>query len=420
MRSSPVFATVSAEIGPTMKYAAIFLAFVSALQASDATAGAPMSRAPEVAACMREDRAPPICMPADTILVAANEERPKSVAGMTPIDDSAPCPIEPPFFLPPERAESALPGCRAFVASQPAGSSALATALAKQGLLELSREVMNPLPSKWDEARASIEKALEIDPNNLTALLSRVELLEMDGNGVEVRPDVERLNALYPDEPRVRSLYARLMGRVGSPEEELAALDSALEIAPDDMETHRQRAELLVRLGRDDEAITELDLIIDTQPNDGYALYKRAELELARDDARAALADAENARKYGFGATETIVLIVQSHLALGNLDRALAEVTAIQGQSYPQSEDPVLTFYRFAILDRLGRRKEAEDALAGLAGERPEHILRVQVFLRNMGFEAVQISGTFDETTKQKLAACFLKGACSSTFQRVL
>jgi tetratricopeptide (TPR) repeat protein len=411
---------LGAERGQVMKYAAIFLAFISALQASGATAGAPMSQAPEVAACMREDRAPAICLPRDTILVAADEERPKSIHGMTPFDDAAPCPIEPPFFLPLERAEAVLPGCRAFVASQPAGSSALATALAKQGLLVLSLEVFRDSGKKTGEGQAAIERALTIDPDNLTALLSKVTALEWLGKVVEARPTVERLSALYPDEPRVRRAYAELMGRVGSSEEELAALDRTLEIAPDDMDTHRQRADLLARLGRDDEAITELDLMIDTQPNDGYALYKRAELELARGDAAAALADAENARINGFASSETIFLLIQANLAVGNLEKALAEVAAIQGQNYPQDKDPVLTFYRFAILNRLGRKEEAEDALVGLSRERPEHILRIQVFLRNMGFEAVQISGAFDEITKQQLAACLLKGACSSTFQRVL
>ena len=140
----------------------------------------------------------------------------------------------------------------------------------------------------------------------------------------------------------------------------------------------------------------------------------------ARGNAAAALADAEKARANGYPAQDMISLIIQANLALGHLEQALAEVTAFQAQPNPQYEDPVLTFYRFTILDRLGRRREAEDALAGFSRERPEHILRIQVFLRNMGFEAVQISGTFDETTKQQLAACFLKGACSSTFERLL
>ena len=183
---------------------------------------------------------------------------------------------------------------------------------------------------------------------------------------------------------------------------------------------HRERAHLLARLGRDDEAITELDLIIDTQPNHGYALYKRAELELARGDAAAALADAENARKNGSASSETIFLLIQANLAVGNLEKALAEVAAIQGQNYPRKKtrrDVLSLRYPQSSRPEGGGRGRA---LRSVKGKGLEHILRIQECLRNTGFEAAQIPGAFDEITKQQLAACLLKGACSSTFQRAL
>ena len=217
----------------------------------------------------------------------------------------------------------------------------------------------------------------------------------------------------------MRSSYADLVIGSGTSEQALAALERAIEVAPDEVDL-RQRADYLASLGRNDEAIAELDLIIDLRPNDAYSLSKRAELELGPRQRCRCTCRCRKGQSKWLPFEDTISLIIQANLAVGHLEQALAEVTALQAQPYPQDEDPVLTFYRFTILDRLGRRREAEDALAGVSRERPEHILRIQVFLRNMGFEAVQISGTFDETTKQQLAACFLKGACSSTFQRLL
>jgi tetratricopeptide (TPR) repeat protein len=404
-----------------MRHALLFVALAMALQSTAAAAAAlPMSRGPELPACFREaENAAPICESPGVTIVAMSIEKPKSIPAMTQIDDSAPCPVEPPFFLPPERAKPALPQCREFVASQPAGSSALATALAKQGLLEFSAGVPDFSAGQREESRATIEKALAIDPDNLTALLAKVELLQILGDSVKARPEIEHLMALYPDEPRVRSVYASLMQWAGSPQEELAALDSTLAIAPDDMNTHRQRADLLARLGRTDEALAELDLMIDTWAEDGYAYFKRAELELDRGHAKAAVDDIEKARALHFHMDQNLVR-VRAYLMLGDLEKALEAVNSAQSEFVPQFETPLLAIYHFAILDHLGRKKEAEEALAGLAGERNEHILRIQVFLRNMGFNDVPISGTFDDATKQQLAACLLKGACTDTLSRAI
>src|SRR6185503_20430982 len=114
-----------------MRHALLFVALAMALQSTAAAAAAlPMSRGPELPACFREaENAAPICESPGVTIVAMSIEKPKSIPAMTQIDDSAPCPVEPPFFLPPERAKQALPQCREFVASQHAGSTALATAL---------------------------------------------------------------------------------------------------------------------------------------------------------------------------------------------------------------------------------------------------------------------------------------------------
>jgi predicted RNA polymerase sigma factor len=269
------------------------------------------------------------------------------------------------------------------------------------------------------EALAGLERALAIDPDNLVALLSRVSLLEMSSTGADPRADIEHLKTLYPDDPRVRMKYAALMCTMGTPEQALAAIDSALQLLPDEHSLHSNRADFLTRLGRTDEALVELDLAVDLEPMNSFALFKRSELELARDNAKAALADAERAKALHYPPGDVELVIAQANLVLGDLEKALAAIEAAEG-NYILDQTPLLALYRFSILDRLGRKTEAEEALAGLSKESARHILKIQVFLRNMGFDDVPISGSFDDTTRRELAACLVKGACSDTLARTI
>jgi tetratricopeptide (TPR) repeat protein len=401
-----------------MTFATITFGFAVALalQPWDAMTNPQMSRAPEIAACRAEAEpaSPPICEAPETIRVVAHDDKPKSIATMTPFDHTAPCPAEAPFFVPPSVARQALPRCAAFVASQPPGSRELATALGRQGFLQFTA-------GDHDQGRATLEKALAIDPDNLIALLSKVEVLTELGNGPDPTPEIEHLKADYPDDPRVARYYANLMWKMGTPEEALAAFDSALKVTPDDMQLHQRRADVLERLGRADDAIAELDLVIDTWPNDPPVLFRRAELELALGNASAAIADAERAKAAHYETDKVYVLLAQANLVTGDLDKALEAISAAEAMTtIPQSDMPVLSLYRFSILYRLGRKEEAEIALAGFAKERREHVLKVQVFLRNMGFEDVQISGTFDEIAKQRLTACLVKGACGGPLSKFI
>lgn len=406
-----------------MKCATIVLVLTLAIHPYEAEATPLMSRAPDIAICALPSRGAPICEAPRTIRIAARREL-KSLNTLFPFDRSAPCPAGISPSMPgPEVAKKALPLCAAYVAAQPPGSPALATALAQQSMLRCFARVfsdpMHDAQPAAKEALADLEQPLAIDPDNLIALLSKVTILELSSSDADTSRDIERLRALYPDDPRVRMKYAGLMWTMGTPEQALAAIDSALQLLPDEHSLHSNRADFLTRLGRTDEALVELDLAVDLEPMNSFALFKRSELELARDNAKAALADAERAKALHYPPADTEFVIARANLLLGNLDKALAAVTEAEANFTPQYETPILALYRFAILDRLGRKHEAEAALAGLASERNEHILKIQVFLRNMGFD-VPISGTFDETTRRELAACLVKGACSETMARAI
>jgi tetratricopeptide (TPR) repeat protein len=406
-----------------MKHATIALALTLAVFSHETPAAPLMSRAPALAVCGSHQTPAPICEAPLASLIADRREL-RSLNTLFPFDRSAPCPAGvSPSWPGPEITKKALPLCALYVAAQPPGSPAFATALAQQSLLQyydgLFSDPKHGAEPAAKDALANIERALAIDPDNLVALLAKVTLLEMSSSDADSSKDIEHLRALYPDDPRVRSKYVNLMRLMGTPEQALAAIDSALELLPDEDSLHSDRADFLTRLGRTDEALVELDLAVDLEPMNSFALFKRSELELARDNAKAALADAERARALHYPPADAEFVIARAHLLLGNLDKALAAVTEAEANFTPQYETPLLALYRFAILDRLGRKQEAEAALAGLAGERNEHILKIQVFLRNMGFD-VPISGTFDETTRRELAACLAKGACSETMAQAI
>jgi tetratricopeptide (TPR) repeat protein len=402
--------THSAESEVAVRHSLIVAVSILALWPAASAALPAMSRAPETAACVNEPAPAPMCEAPERPPFLSAGEAPAHL----PFDPNAPCPVDPPFLLPPPLARDSLTRCESFAMSQSLGSPGRAEALGRLALLQF-------LAGEVDEAEATLDDALASGPNNLTVLLSHVMMLQLRGDLPATRVELERLNALYPDDPRVRRVYSDLMAHIGTPEQALTAIEDALKIAPDDMTLHKRRADALAGLDRIDEAIAELDLVIAAMPNEGHSLFARARLELDSGDAAAAVADAERAKEAHFDFEEVDLLLAQANLMLGDLEAALRAVDQAAAKLDAQQGDtPMVSLYRFLILDRLGRSADAEKALAGLSKDGKQSVLRVQVYLRNRGFENVEISGAFDEVTKDRLITCLIRRACGGPLSELI
>jgi tetratricopeptide (TPR) repeat protein len=198
-------------------------------------------------------------------------------------------------------------------------------------------------------------------------------------------------------------------------------LDEAIKAAPEDVMLRHQKAILLSGLGRTEGAIGELDAILDGGIADGNLLSFRAGLLLSIGEAEAAIADIEKAEANGVRSGAGGFIVVRAKLMLGEFEAALAALDAAHADPAFTEDAPLLPIYRFAILERLGRSKEAQEALAEFAAAtEPQFVLRMQVFLRNMGFDAVEISGEMDEATRRHFVACIASRACGGSVSRAI
>ena len=336
----------------------------------------------------------------------------KAQSSATPSEELArACPSEP---MPMDRAQQALAACGVFLAKLPVGDATYADGLAARALLELNLNEMEP-------ALGSAEAALGIVPDHLSAGTTKVEALSRLGRVVDARRDVERFLAIYPDNPRVRRQYAQLVALTSSPEETLTAMDRAIAVAPEDWQLRHERAALLMQLQRPDEALAELDFIIAKLPNDGFSIASRAQLRFEQGQYEGAVADFEKSKATGFLSNESDFLLARANLALGKLEPALAAIASASVDGNFSETNPMVLLYRFAILRRLGRSDEAQTVLATFTNEAGvQFVLRIQVFLRNIGMDEVQISGEFDETTKDELAACLMQGVCGGKMSEAI
>ena len=412
-----------------MQRAAIAFILAIALHPPAAAAEPPISYAPGPAAICPAKFTPPLALLTPlpiceaSILLADGDHAPGLIVE-TPEFAAPPqsgdalraelaraCPSEP---VPPDLTRPALATCGKFVAGLPVSDAVYADGLAAMANLQLNL-------IETELALRTAEGALEIAPDHLEAGIVKVEALFRLGRFADARDDVERLLAAYPDDARVRRHYAQLIAIVGSPDDALTAIDRAIAEAPENWLLHHERAALLMRLERPDEALAELDFIIEKLPNAGYTLAARAELHLKRGDAEATIADAEASKATGVLSGRNDFVLVRAHLTLGNLEAALDAATAAAADQHFRRGNPMILLYRFAILHRLHRNDEAEQALATFMAEAdPPFVLRVQVFLRNIGIRDVQISGELDDITKRELAACLTEGVCIGKFSEAI
>lgn len=204
------------------------------------------------------------------------------------------------------------------------------------------------------DAAAEYRRALEEDPENLTAMrglgLALRTAGDFDGAVAAYRNMVER----YPKHPLARLELATVLMEQGSLDEAIAEFRRALEIDPEFKQAHFNLGAALARAGRFEEAAQSFEKVLAIDGHDANARYQLAVVmdELGRREEaiallrQAAAEDPENVKaRQRLG----------HHLAeLGDLDGAVREYQAVLAIAGAPAQEKALAHYQ---LGRIAKQR---------------------------------------------------------------
>ena len=171
----------------------------------------------------------------------------------------------------------------------------------------------------WRGAEATIERAIELEPNNVDARYVYALLLMAMGRLPEAISQIEHAARLDPLSAQVQSTFGRILYRAGRFDEAVARLNRAVELEPRNSGTYSRLGDVYDQMGRRDEALLlfEKARSIDPRPSAAYgAQVARTYARMGRArEARELLASLES--RDGVSAAAV-------HAALGDHDAAFA------------------------------------------------------------------------------------------------
>lgn len=135
---------------------------------------------------------------------------------------------------------------------------------------------------QYEEAIVHYNRAIELNPNNQSALRGKAAALSVLDRWEEVIAICEKAIEIKSDDFQVWVLQGIVLNTLGRYPEALLSLDHAIKIKPDDHEAWSNRGFPLCNLGRYDEAIISFERAIKIKPDDHKTWSNRA---VAKGDA---------------------------------------------------------------------------------------------------------------------------------------
>jgi tetratricopeptide (TPR) repeat protein len=190
----------------------------------------------------------------------------EKVVGQTAAPTATPSSPEP-YVGPDTAGTDSTSSAVASTPAQAAGSEQVAQLL---GRASASGE-----QGRYEEALDDLNRALELEPNNVHALWNRGEIYRLLGRYDEALDDLNRALKLEPNNVHAldnRGVTYRMLGRY---DEALDDLNRALKLEPNNVFALWNRGEIYRLLGRYKEALRDLNRALKLEPNNVYALGNR-------------------------------------------------------------------------------------------------------------------------------------------------
>jgi serine/threonine protein kinase/Tfp pilus assembly protein PilF len=231
------------------------------------------------------------------------------------------------------------------------------------------------------EALDLLDRALEIDPGNVEALVQRINRYRRVTNFAAALADCERLVAMRPRSARARRLTARVHLEQFDAESAMAEVERAIEIDPGDALNYSTRSRIYSEVGRLDAALADMTRAIEIDPDRAVFYFGRAGLHQLRREPALAAADAERAIELEPENPAGRWTLIYERFELGGLEAAMEQVNHLleMSEAWPDEGEQALTrFYLVEWLLDAGEperaRREAEKAVELAPDEWTSHM----------------------------------------------
>ena len=238
-------------------------------------------------------------------------------------------------------------------------------ALAYAGMADAYRSlpINGDIPSgeAMPKARAAAEQALRIDPglSDAHSVLGWVGFwFDQDWAGAE--NEFRIALELNPNNPDARRGYSVLLTCLGRHDEAIAQMRKAREIDPLSLITNALEGQAFLYAGEYDLAIGSLDKLFEIDPNFWVGHIQLSRICIQQGNFDAAIAEAEKARQFSGGNSESISLAGFAEAKAGRPEKALDAVNALKAMQ----AKGLITYYNTAMVyNGLGKSDEALDLL---------------------------------------------------------
>jgi tetratricopeptide (TPR) repeat protein len=184
-----------------------------------------------------------------------------------------------------------------------------------------------------ERAREALQRVLEADPNDSSALVDLGYLAFGSGNADEAAALFRRALEREPGNIDALRAIATIHGRAGREEDAFEAASAVAQAQPDDPLAVLELAELALDLGRLDEAASgfrRLRSVDDDPSHEVYACHGLIEVELHRENWRRALDLAVDATRVDRAGRTTDILAFVVAQVFGRADRPVPERAEVE------------------------------------------------------------------------------------------
>lgn len=234
-------------------------------------------------------------------------------------------------------------------------------------------------PGASDAAKASLERALALEPESVEVHLTRASFFQASGDEAGQRSSLAKASELSPIRSAARIRYAGFLASKEETDKAVALLTEQVSKVPDYVPARIALAEIEALRGRHDEAIAELDKVIKMDPLNYVAQLKKVQILVAKNEIEAAaelLKRLDSSFAKGIPFQRAQIKLALAQILIRQQDPAGAR-SQLKGalQINPQSQEAILMLAKLDLSPGAGASDEetmaAQRSLKSLLEQRP-------------------------------------------------
>jgi cellulose synthase operon protein C len=198
--------------------------------------------------------------------------------------------------------------------------------------------VLDIREGKLQAARERYDRMLAKDPRNEQLLLASAEMLAIAGASAEqVKAELDKAIAANPSSVRARLALVNFHARRHDGKAALAAAQSGLSALPNDPQLTQALASSQLAVGDKNQAVDTLRRLVELQPQNPSALLHLAEAQVAVKDYSAAIVSERKALALKPDLAAAWTALAKTYLASGKPEPAIAEARKVQKEKPDKS-----------------------------------------------------------------------------------